>query len=101
MEKCDNLGLLHDGTTHWATGINTVFVRVVADDGAVYKVQYSMQKVNGFFAGEVLCEKLISEISAIKILKENAADKIVNAVKIYKKRKVVESSLSLQGGIYN
>ena len=60
-----------------------------------------MQKVNGFFTGEVLCEKLISEISAIKILKENVADKIVNAVKIYKKRKVVESSLSLKGGIYN
>ena len=46
-----------------------------------------MQNVNGFFTGEVLCEKLISEISAIKILKENAADKIVNAVKTYKKSK--------------
>ena len=50
-----------------------------------------MQNVNGFFTGEVLCEKLISEISAIKILKENAADKIVNAVKTYKK--------SIGGGI--
>ena len=85
LEKCDNFDLLHDGTTHWANGINTVFVCVVTDDGAVYKIPYSMQKVAGSFTGEVLHEELISEISAIKLLKENAADKIVDAVKTYKK----------------
>ena len=85
LEKCDNFGLLHDGTTHWANGINTIFVCVVTDDGAVYKIPYSMQKVAGSFTGEVLHEELISEISAIKLLKENAADKIVDAVKTYKK----------------
>ena len=85
LEKCDNFGLLHNGTTHWANGINTIFVCVVTDDGAVYKIPYSMQKVAGSFTGEVLHEELISEISAIKILKENAADKIVDAVKTYKK----------------
>ena len=83
MEKCDDFGLLHDGTTHWATGINTVFVRVIADDGAVYKFPYSMRKVVGSFTEEVLCEKLILEISAVKIQKENASDKIADAVKTY------------------
>ena len=73
MEKCDDFGLLHDGTTHWATGINAVFVRVVADGGAAYKVPYSMRKVAGSFTGEVLREELISEISAIKILKKNCS----------------------------
>ena len=87
LEKCDNFGLFHDETTHWANGINTVFVCVVTDDGVIYKVPYSMQKVAGSFTGEVLHEELISEISAIKILKENAADKIVDAVKTYKKSK--------------
>ena len=87
MEKCDDFGLLHDGTTHWATGINTVFVRVIADDGAVYKFPYSMRKVVGSFTEEVLCEKLILEISAVKIQKENASDKIADAVKTYKNPK--------------
>ena len=86
MEKCDNFGLLNDGTTHWASGINNVFVCVVTDDGAVYKVSCAIQKGAGSFTGEVLCEE-ISEISAIKILKENVADKIVDAVKACKKLK--------------
>ena len=87
LEKCDNFGLFHHETTHWANGINTVFVCVVTEDRVIYKVPYSMQKVAGSFTGEVLHEELISEISAIKILKENAADKIVDAVKTYKKSK--------------
>ena len=87
LEKCDNFSLLHDGTTHWTTGISNVCVRVVAYDGAVYKVPYSMRKVARSFTGGVICEKLISEISAIKILKEHAVDKTVDAVKTYKKSK--------------
>ena len=70
-----------------ATLVYYICVRVVAYDGAVYKVPYSMRKVARSFTGGVICEKLISKISAIKILKEHAADKTVDAVKTYKKSK--------------
>ena len=79
MEGCDGFGLLHDETTHWVAGIRTAFVCAVIDDGAVYEVPYSIQKVAGSFTGEVLCEGLVSEISAIKILQENATDKTADA----------------------
>ena len=84
LEKCQHYGFLHDGTTHWATGINTVFVRVVNDDGTVYKVPFSMKDVPGSFTGEVLCSELIYEISSIKMIKNSAADKIIEALKSYK-----------------
>ena len=84
LEKCQDYGFLQDGTTHWATGINTVFVCAVADDGSVYKVPFWMKKVPGSFTGEALCMELISEISSIKKLIDNAATKIAKAVRNYK-----------------
>ena len=66
-----------------STGINTIFVCAVADDGSVYKVPFSMKKVPGSFTGEALCMELISEISSIKKLKDNAATKTAEAVRNY------------------
>ena len=76
--------MLHDGTTHWATDINTVFIRAVDDDDSVYKVPFSMKKVPGSFTGEVLCTELVSEISSVKKIKDNAPTKIAKALKNYK-----------------
>ena len=76
--------MLHDGTTHWATDISTVFIHAVDDDDSVYKVPFSMKKVPGSFTGEVLCTELVSEISSVKKIKDNAATKIAKALKNYK-----------------
>ena len=76
--------MLHDGTTHWASGINTVFICAVDDDGSVYKVPFSMKRVPGSFTGEVLCTELVSEISSVKKVKDNAATKIAKALKNHK-----------------
>ena len=59
-------------------------MRVVNDDGTVYKVPFSMKDVPGSFTGEVLCSELIYEISSIKMAKNSAADKLIEALKSYK-----------------
>ena len=59
-------------------------MRVVNDDGTVYKVPFSMKDVPGSFTGEVLCSELIYEISSIKVVKNSAADKLIEALKSYK-----------------
>ena len=46
-------------------------MRVVNDDGTVYKVPFSMKDVPGSFTGEVLCSELIYEISSIKMVKNS------------------------------
>ena len=43
-----------------------------------------MKKVSGSFTGEALCMELISEVSSIKKLKDNAATKIAETVRNYK-----------------
>ena len=59
-------------------------MRVVNDEGTVYKVPFSMKDVPGSFTGEVLCSELIYEISSIKVVKNSAADKLIEALKSYK-----------------
>ena len=39
-----------------------------------------MKQVPGSFTGEVLCEEIINEVSSVKILKQNAASKIEDAM---------------------
>ena len=51
-----------------------------------------MKKVSSTFAGDVLCKKLICEISAIKKQKNNAAENIALAVKISEQIQMVELS---------
>ena len=85
MEKADDFGLLHDATSHWVKELNTVFIRAVSDEGKIYKVPFSMKRVPGSFTGEALSKELLSEISSIKRLKENASESIENAICKYKK----------------
>lgn len=82
MEKNSTFSLVHDATSHWVKEINTVIIRVVADDGEIFKVPFSMKKVPGSFTGEALCEELIDEISSIKVMKfDSAATKVPKVLK--------------------
>ena len=56
--------------------MNTVFIRAIADDGEVSKVPFSMKRVAGSFTGETLCKEMITKISGIKALKDNAFNNI-------------------------
>ena len=84
LENCSDFGLLHDATSHWAKQINTIFLRVVSDNGIIYNVPYSMKKVSGGFTGENLCDELATEISCIKKMPDNATRKLPDALKAYK-----------------
>ena len=61
-----------------------MLIRAVDDDDSVYKVPFSMKKVPGSFTGEVLCTELVSEISSVEKIKDNAATKIAKALKNHK-----------------
>ena len=64
--------MMHDAISHWVNELNTVFIRANADDGEVSKVPFSMKSVAGSFTGDVLWKQMITEISGIKALKDNA-----------------------------
>ena len=83
LEKCSDFGLLHNATSHWYKEINTIFLRVAADDGQILKVPFSAKRVPGSFTGEALCQELITEISKIKKVEPNATKQIPPALLEY------------------
>ena len=72
--------MMHDATSHWVKELNTVFMRAIADDRGVSKVPFSMKRVAGSFTGEVLCKEMITEISGIKALEDDAFNNIEAAI---------------------
>ena len=84
---------MHDATTHWVEELNTIFIRVVGKDGTILKVSFSFGKVPRSFTGEALCEKLIQKISSVKVLKENATEKLPDALRALQKEFVLEIEL--------
>ena len=64
--------MMHDAISHWVNELNTVFIRANADDGEVSKVPFSMKRVAGSFTEDALWKQMITEISGIKALKDNA-----------------------------
>ena len=64
--------MMHDAISHWVNELNTVFIRANADDGEVSKVPFSMKRVAGSFTGDALWKQVITDISGIKALKDNA-----------------------------
>ena len=69
LESIKHWGLIHDSTSHWMKGINTVFVRTADDKGNIYKVPFEMEQVPGSLTGEVLCDKIVNQISFVKKVK--------------------------------
>ena len=84
---------MHDAITHWVKELNTIFIRAVGKDGAIFKVPFSFDRVPGSFTGEALCEELIQKISSVKVLKENAAEKLPDALRVVRKEFVLEIEL--------
>ena len=91
LENCSTYSIMHDGTTVWVLPVNTIFLRVIDPSNLdIYKVPYSMKKVPGSFTGEVLCDELISAISSVKKVKDNAFDTIESRL-IEKRQKKEET----------
>ena len=84
---------MHDSTTHWVKELNTIFIRVVGKDGTISKVPFCFDRVSGSFTGEALCEELIQKTSSVKVLKENAAEKLPDALTALQKEFVLEIEL--------
>ena len=76
---------MHNATTHWIKKFNTIFRTVVGKDGTIFKVSFSFDRVSGSFTGEALCEELIQKISSVKVLNENAAEKLPDALTALRK----------------
>ena len=93
LEKCKEFGLVHDATTHWVKELNTIFIRVVGKDGTILNVSLSFDRVPGSFTGEALCEELIQKISSVKVLKENATEKLPHALRALRKEFALEIDL--------
>ena len=88
---------MHDGTTVWVLPINTVFLRVVDSKTLdIYKVPYSMRKVPGSFAREVLCEELIKHISGVKKVEGQSAYDVIVSKLIEKNSKKTELTVEQQ-----
>ena len=79
-ETANHWGFIHDATSHWVKEINTVFLRTVDDKDNIFKVPFDMTQVPGSLTGEVLCEEIISQISQVKTVKNNAASAISEAL---------------------
>ena len=79
-ETANHWGFIHDATSHWVKEINTVFLRTVDDKDNIFKVPFDMTQVPGSLTGEVLCEEIISQISQVKTVKNNAASAICEAL---------------------
>ena len=84
---------MHNAITHWIEEFNTIFITVVGKDGTIFKVPFSFDRVSGSFTGEALCEELIQKISSVKVLKENAAEKLPDAIRALRKEFVLEIEL--------
>ena len=82
-----------DATTHWVKELNTVFIRVVGKDGTIFKMPLSFDRVPGSFTGRALCEELIQKIFLVKVLKENAAEKLPDALRALQKEFVLKIEL--------
>lgn len=77
LDNCYDFGLQHDATPHWANKITTIFLRVVSEDGDIFKVPYSIKEVSEGFSGK----NLVTEISSIKTVPDNATLKLQDALK--------------------
>ena len=75
---------MHDALTHWVKEINKVFLRVVSGGGTIFKVPISVTRIPGSLTGEKLCDQLMTEISKIKYVLNNATNKIEDAIKAYR-----------------
>ena len=53
-----------------------MFLRAVDDKGNIFKVPFDKKQVQGYLAGEVLCEGIINQISYVKTVKNNAEIKM-------------------------
>ena len=84
---------MHDAITHWVKELNTIFIRAVGKDGAIFKVPFSFDRVPGSFTGEALCEELIQKISSVKVLKKNEAEKLPDALRTLQKEFIPEIEL--------
>ena len=80
IETANHRGFIHDATSHWVQEINTVFLRAVDDKGNIFKVSFGMKQVPGSLTGEVHCEEIISQVSQVKTVKNNAASAISEAL---------------------
>ena len=81
LEKVVHWGYIHDATSHWVKELNTVILRAVDERGNITKVPFSFNQVPGSLTGEVLAEEIISNISAVKTVKNiNAASNISDAL---------------------
>ena len=85
MEKYKEIGLVYDAATHWVKELNTVLIRVVGKGGTIFKVPLSFDMVPGSFIGGALSEELNQKIFSVKVLKENVAEKLPDALRALQK----------------
>ena len=71
----------------------TKYIYGLLENGTIFKVPFSFYRVPGSFTGEALCEELIQKISSVKVLKENAAEKLPDALRVVRKEFVLEIEL--------
>ena len=71
----------------------TKYIYGLLENGTIFKVPFSFYRVPGSFTGEGLCEELIQKISSVKVLKENAAEKLPDALRVVRKEFVLEIEL--------
>lgn len=73
---------------HYAWCNNTLgkgdHLRVVSGDGEIFKAPISEIRIPGAFTGEKLCDQLMTKISNIKNVLNNATHKIEDAIKAYR-----------------
>lgn len=73
---------------HYAWCNNTLgkgdHLRVVSGDGEIFKAPISEIWIPGALTGEKLCDQLMTKISNIKNVLNNATHKIEDAIKAYK-----------------
>ena len=62
---------LNDPTTYWVKEINIVFLRVVLDDGDIFKVPFSMTHIPGSLTCEKPCDQLMNETYKVKMQLKN------------------------------
>ena len=80
LENVVHWGFIHDATSHWVKELNTVILRAVDHNGNITKVPFAFRQVPGSLTGEVLAEEVMSTISEVKTVKNNAANKISEAL---------------------
>lgn len=80
LENTTHWGFIHDATSHWVKELNTVILRAVSPNGSITKVPFSFNQVPGSLTGEVLAEEIMTNISSVKTVKNNAASSISKAL---------------------